>query len=69
MKFMIASDLHGSYRFGKQLFERFDEERPVRLLLLGDLLYHGARNALPNGYDTIALTKLLNSIIRIFKKK
>ena len=61
MKFMIASDLHGSYEFGKLLFERFDEEQPVKLLLLGDLLYHGARNALPNGYDTITLTKLLNA--------
>ena len=61
MKFMIASDLHGSYEAGKRLFERFDEEKPVRLILLGDLLYHGARNALPDGYDTIALTKLLNA--------
>ncbi len=60
MKLMIASDLHGSCKYGKMLFERFEEEKPVRLLLLGDLLYHGARNALPAEYDTIELTKLLN---------
>ena len=61
MKIMIASDLHGSLYYGKKLFERFDEEKPTQLMLLGDLLYHGARNALPEEYSTISLTGLLNS--------
>ena len=61
MKIMIASDLHGSYYYGQKLFDRFEEEKPEQLMLLGDLLYHGARNALPEEYSTISLTKLLNS--------
>ena len=61
MKIMIASDLHGSFYYGQKLFERFDEEKPAMLMLLGDLLYHGARNALPEEYSTISLTGLLNS--------
>ena len=61
MKFMIASDLHGSEKYGKLLFQRYEEEGAEKLLLLGDLLYHGARNALPDEYSTIGLTALLNA--------
>ena len=60
MKIMIASDLHGSFCYGQKLFGRFEEEKAEELMLLGDLLYHGARNALPEEYSTINLTKLLN---------
>ena len=60
IRYMIASDLHGSSYYGQMLFERFEEERPLKLLLLGDLLYHGARNDLPEKYDTRALTAVLN---------
>lgn len=60
MKWLIASDLHGSARYGRQLLARFEAERADRLLLLGDLLYHGPRNALPDGYDPAALAALLN---------
>lgn len=62
MKLMIASDLHGSAHFVAQLLEAFRREQPDKLLLLGDLLYHGARNALPEGYETISATEQLNSI-------
>ncbi len=61
MKFMIASDLHGSLTFSEQLFRRFEAEQPEKLILLGDLLYHGARNDLPEGYNTKGLTALLNA--------
>lgn len=60
MKLMIASDIHGSAECCRKLLERFDEEKAERLLLLGDLLYHGARNALPGGYDTLEAAELLN---------
>ena len=50
MKLMIASDLHGSAYYVKKLMDRYREESPHRLLLLGDLLYHGPRNDLPQGY-------------------
>ena len=50
MKWMIASDLHGSAFYCKKMIEAFERERADRLLLLGDLLYHGPRNDLPEGY-------------------
>ena len=51
MKIMIASDIHGSARFSGELLRDFDVEGADRLLLLGDILYHGPRNALPEQYD------------------
>lgn len=50
MKWMIASDLHGSAKYCRQMVEAFEREGADRLLLLGDLLYHGPRNDLPLGY-------------------
>ena len=50
MKFVIASDLHGAAPAVRALMERIDRETPDRVLLLGDLLYHGPRNDLPEGY-------------------
>ena len=60
MKFMIASDLHGSAFFTKQLLSQFDDLGCDRLLLLGDLLYHGARNDLPGGYAPKEVIAMLN---------
>ena len=60
MKLMIASDLHGSLTLSEKLFELYKEEKAEKLILLGDLLYHGARNDLPLGYSTKGLTALLN---------
>lgn len=62
MKLMIASDIHGSALYCGQLLEAFQRERAEKLLLLGDLLYHGARNDLPAGYDTKKTTALLNAV-------
>lgn len=60
MKWMIASDIHGSAVFCRQLLEAFDREGADRLLLLGDLLYHGPRNDLPQGYAPKEVISLLN---------
>ena len=62
MKLLIASDLHGSAYYGRALLDAFRRERADRLVLLGDLLYHGPRNDLPEEYDTKAVTALLNGI-------
>ncbi len=62
MKLLIASDIHGSAYYCEKLLERFKEERAEKLLLLGDLLYHGARNALPRGYSTLETANLLNQV-------
>ena len=50
MKFVIASDIHGSAYWCGKLMELMETEQPDKLLLLGDLLYHGPRNDLPKDY-------------------
>ena len=50
MKFVIASDIHGSAFWCRKLVEVIEEVQPDKVLLLGDLLYHGPRNDLPRGY-------------------
>ena len=62
MKLVIASDIHGSAYYCELLKKRYEEERADRLLLLGDLLYHGARNPLPKDYDTLRTAAILNSL-------
>ena len=47
IKLMVASDIHGSAYYCKKMLEAFDREQADRLLLLGDILYHGPRNDLP----------------------
>ena len=60
MKLMFASDIHGSYPSASQMLRRFDEEGAERLILLGDILYHGPRNDLPAGYVPKEVIRLLN---------
>ena len=62
MKFVIASDLHGAAPAVRALVERIDRETPDRVLLLGDLLYHGPRNDLPEGYAPKEVLAALNGI-------
>ncbi len=62
MKYIIASDIHGSAYYCRLLKERYREEGGGKLLLLGDLLYHGARNALPEEYSTLETAAILNSM-------
>ena len=50
MKLLIASDIHGDIECTKSLFERAEAEGAEKILLLGDLLYHGPRNDLPKNY-------------------
>ena len=62
MKWMIASDLHGSAVYCRRMLEAFEREGADRLLLLGDLLYHGPRNDLPEGYAPKEVMPLLNGM-------
>lgn len=62
MKYLVASDLHGSARCTEKLLERFYAEKADVLLLLGDLLYHGPRNNLPEDYAPKKVIALLNSV-------
>ena len=61
MKLMIASDIHGSQYYCEQMLAAYERERAGRLILLGDLLYHGPRNDLPRGYNPKAVIALLNA--------
>ena len=61
MKWLVASDIHGSEYYCKKLIERMEEEQADRMLLLGDLLYHGPRNDLPRDYQPKRVIELLNS--------
>lgn len=59
MKLLIASDLHGSAYWTRRLIQALPEEAPDRILLLGDLLYHGPRNELPDEYAPKQVIELL----------
>ena len=62
MKFVIASDIHGCAPAMNKLAGRIEEEAPNRVLLLGDLLYHGPRNDLPEGYNPKEVLAILNGM-------
>lgn len=62
MKFLIASDIHGSAYFAKELLDRFNEEKADKMLLLGDILYHGPRNDLSKEYNPKEVIEMLNTI-------
>ena len=61
MKLIIASDIHGSAYWCKKLMELVDREQPDKLLLLGDLLYHGPRNDLPRDYAPKEVIPMLSA--------
>ena len=61
-KLLIASDIHGSSYYCEKLMERIREENADRILLLGDLLYHGPRNDLPRDYAPKRVIDMLNSL-------
>lgn len=62
MKIIIASDIHGSAKWCAELVKVFKNENCDRLMLLGDILYHGPRNPLPDGYDPMKVVELLTEI-------
>ena len=62
MKLMIASDIHGSAPCCRKMLEAYVREKADRLLLLGDILYHGPRNDLPEGYAPKEVIAMLNPV-------
>jgi putative phosphoesterase len=62
MKFLIASDIHGSAYYCRKLIDAFNKEEADRLLLLGDILYHGPRNDLPKDYAPKEVIAMLNPL-------
>lgn len=62
MKFLIASDIHGSAYYCNLLLEAVKEENADRILILGDILYHGPRNDLPLDYAPKKVIEMLNPL-------
>ncbi len=62
MKYIIASDIHGSAFWCERLLNAFHEENAEKLVLLGDLLYHGPRNDFPDEYAPKKVFAMLNEI-------
>lgn len=62
MKWLIASDLHGSAYYCEKLIEAFEKEKADRILFLGDILYHGPRNDLPKDYAPKRVISMLNPL-------
>lgn len=62
MKWLIASDIHGSAYWCRRLLEKYAQEKADRLILLGDVLYHGPRNDLPDEYAPKKVIEMLNGM-------
>lgn len=62
MKFFIASDIHGSAYYCEKMLEAYKNEKADKLILLGDILYHGPRNDLPEGYAPKKVIEMLNPL-------
>lgn len=62
MKWLIASDIHGSAYYCQRLIEAYKKENADRLIILGDILYHGPRNDLPRDYAPKRVIAMLNEI-------
>ena len=65
MKYLIVSDIHGAYDSVEFILDVFEKEKCEEILLLGDILYHGPRNDLPNNY----LPKKVISLLNLYKDK
>ncbi len=61
MKYFICSDIHGSAFYCEKMIEAFEREKADKLVILGDVLYHGPRNDLPGEYAPKKVIEMLNS--------
>ena len=62
MKFLVISDIHGSNFYAKKIEEIYKKEKPDKIILLGDLYYHGPRNRLTEEYNPMEVSKILNKL-------
>lgn len=60
MKVLFISDIHGSFYYLRKVMDEYEKQEMDKIVILGDVLYHGPRNQLPKGYDCQAVLKLLN---------
>ena len=64
MKILIASDIHGSAKYCRMTIDAFRREGADKLVLLGDILYHGPRNPLPGEYSPKDVVEMLSEVRR-----
>lgn len=62
MKILVVSDIHGSGYYAKRLEEIYEKENPDKIILLGDLYYHGPRNDLTQEYNPMKVAGILNNL-------
>lgn len=62
MKALVISDIHGSSYYARKIEEIVERENPEKIVLLGDLYYHGPRNELSQEYAPMEVAKILNSL-------
>lgn len=62
MKILVISDIHGSSYYARKIEEIVEKENPEKVVLLGDLYYHGPRNELSQEYSPMEVAKILNSL-------
>ena len=60
MKYLVISDIHGSSYYAKKIDEIYNKEKPEKIILLGDLYYHGPRNVLTEQYNPSEVANILN---------
>jgi hypothetical protein len=60
MKYLVVSDIHGSSYYARKIEEIYNKEQPDKIILLGDLYYHGPRNSLTEEYNPMEVSKTLN---------
>ena len=62
MKVLVISDIHGSFYYAQKIKEIVEKENPEKIILLGDLYYHGPRNDLSQEYAPMKVAEILNSL-------
>lgn len=62
MKYLVASDIHGSSYYAKKLVKIIEKENIDKIILLGDIYYHGPRNPFPYEYNPKVVCELLNNL-------
>ena len=62
MKYLVISDIHGSNYYAKKIEEIYNKENPDKIILLGDLYYHGPRNPLTEEYNPMEVSNILNNL-------
>ncbi len=62
MKFLIASDVHGSAYFAQEIVDAAKREKADKIILLGDIYNHGPRNPLPKDYAPLKVAEILNGV-------